>query len=68
MFKLYICKSQKKHRININELLANTLNIKKLENFTAFGNSKKVAAYNEKWDITKRKLSLQSTVRFATCV
>ena len=41
LFKLYIYKSQNKHRQNINELLANTLNIKKLEKVTAFGNAKK---------------------------
>ena len=58
LFKLYIYKSQNKHRLNINELLANTLNIKKLEKVTAFGNAKKVAAYNKKWDITNRKLPL----------
>ena len=42
LFKLYIYKSRKKHRLNINELLANILNIKKLEKMTAFGNAKKV--------------------------
>ena len=68
LFKLYIYKSRNKHRLNINELLANILNIKKLEKVTAFGNVKKVAAYNKKWDITNRKLPLQSRVRFATCV
>ena len=44
-----------KHRLKINELLAN---IKKLEKITAFGNRKKVAGYNKKWDITNRKRSL----------
>ena len=41
LFKLYIYKSQNKHRLNINELLANILNIKKLEKVTTFGNAKK---------------------------
>ena len=68
LFKLYIYKSRNKHRLNINELLANILNIKKLEKVTVFGNAKKVAAYNRKWDITNKKLPLQSEVRFATCV
>ena len=47
LFKLYIYKSRNKHRLNINELLANILNIKKLEKVTGFGNVKKVAAYNK---------------------
>ena len=68
LFKLYIYKSRHKHRLNINELLTNILNIKKLEKVTAFGNAKKVAAYNKKWDITNRKLPLQTKVRFAACV
>ena len=55
LFKLYIYKSRNKHRLNIQELLANILNIKKLEKVTAFGNVKKVAAYDKKWDITNRK-------------
>ena len=58
LFKLYIYKSRNKHRLNIHELLANILNIKKLEKVTAIGNVKKVAAYNKKWDITNRKLPL----------
>ena len=58
LFKLYIYKSRNKHRLNINELLANILNIKKLEKVTAFGNVKKVAAYNKKWVITNRKFPL----------
>ena len=58
LFKLYIYKSRNKHQLNIDELLANILNIKKLEKVTAFGNVKKVAAYNKKWDITNRKLPL----------
>ena len=58
LFKLYIYKSRSKHRLNIHELLANILNIKKLEKVTAIGNVKKVAAYNKKWDITNRKLPL----------
>ena len=58
LFKLYIYKSENKHRLNIHELLANTLNIKKLEKVTAFRNGKKVAAYNKKWDNTNRKLRL----------
>ena len=58
LFKLYIYKSRNKHRLNIHELLANILNIKKLEKVTAIGNVKKVAAYNKKWDITNRKLLL----------
>ena len=66
LFKLYIYKSRNKHRLNINE--ANTLNIKKLEKVTAFGNAKKVAAYNKKWDITNRKRPLKTKVRFAACV
>ena len=44
LFKLYIYKSGNKHRLNIHELLANILNINKLEKVTAFGNVKKVAA------------------------
>ena len=58
LFKLYIYKSRNKHRLNINELLANILNIKKLEKVTAFGNVKKEAAYDKKSDITNRKLPL----------
>ena len=58
LFKLYTYKSQNQHQLNIHELLANILNIKKLEKVTAFGNGKKVAAYNKKWDITNRKLRL----------
>ena len=68
LLKLYIYKSRNKHRLNIHELLANILNIKKIEKVTAIGNVKKVAAYNKKWDITNRKLPLYSMVRFATCV
>ena len=41
LFKLYIYKSRNKHRLNINELLSNILNIKKLEKVTAFVNAKK---------------------------
>ena len=55
LFKLYICKSRNKHRLNINELLANIVNIKKLEKMTAFGNAKNVAGYNKKWVIRNRK-------------
>ena len=40
------------------ELLANILKIKKLKMVTAVGNVKKVATYNQKWDITNRKLPL----------
>ena len=58
LFELYIYKSRSEHRLNIHELLANILNIKKLEKVTATGNVKKVAAYNKKWDITNRKLPL----------
>ena len=58
LFKLYIYKSRNKHRLNINELSGNILTIKKLEKVTAFGNAKKVTAYNKKWDITNRKLLL----------
>ena len=42
LFKLYIYKSRNKHRLNINELLANILNIKKLEKVTVFGNARKM--------------------------
>ena len=55
--KLYIYKSQNKHRLIINALLANILNIKKLEQISAFSNVKKVANYDQKWDITKQKAS-----------
>ena len=41
LFILYIYKSRNKHRLNIHELLANILNIKKLEKVTALGNVKK---------------------------
>ena len=41
LFKLYIYKSRNKHRLNTNELLANILNIEKLEKVAAFGNAKK---------------------------
>ena len=58
LFKLYIYKSRNKHRLNSHELLANILNIKKLEKVTAIGNVKKVAAYNKKRDIANRKLPL----------
>ena len=58
LFKLYIYKSRNKHRLNLNELLGNILNIKKLEKVIAFGNAQKVAAYNNKWSITNRKLPL----------
>ena len=58
LFKLYIYKSRNKYQLNINEHLANILNIKKLENVIAFSNVKNVAAYNKKWDITNRKLPL----------
>ena len=58
LFKLYIYKSRNKNRLNINELLANILNIKKLRKVIAFGNAKKIAANNKKWDITNRKLPL----------
>ena len=58
LFKLYIYKSRNKHRLNTNELLGNIVNIKKLEKMTAFGNAKKVAPHNKKWDITNRKLPL----------
>ena len=47
LFKLYFYKSRNKHRLYINELLANILNIKKLEKMTALGNAKKVAACNK---------------------
>ena len=68
LFKLYIYRSRNKYRLNINEHLANILNIKKLENVTAFSNVKNVAAYNKKWDITNRKLPLKRKVRFARYV
>ena len=42
--------------------------IKKLNKVTAFGNVKKVGAYNKKWDITNIKTPLQSKVRFTMCV
>ena len=58
LFKLYIYKSRSKNRLIIHELLANILNIRKLENVTAIGNVKKKAAYNKKWDIANRKLPL----------
>ena len=49
LFKLYIYKYRNKHRLkNINKLLVNILNIKKLEKVTAFGNAKNVAACNKK--------------------
>ena len=57
-FKLYICKSRNKSRLNINELLANIFKIKKLEKVDPFDNVKGVAAYNKKWDITNRKVPL----------
>ena len=38
LFKLYIYKSRKKHRLNINDLSANILKIKKLEKVTGFNN------------------------------
>ena len=41
LFELYVYKSWNKHLLNINELLANILSIKKLEKMTAFGNAKK---------------------------
>ena len=41
LFKLYIYRSRNKHRLNTNELLANILNIEKLEKVAAFGNAKK---------------------------
>ena len=40
LFKLYIYKSRNKHQLSMNELLANILNIKKLEKVTPFGNVK----------------------------
>ena len=46
LLKLYIYKSQNKHQLNINELLATILNIKKPEKVTVFSNAKKVAAYD----------------------
>ena len=58
LFKLYIYKSRNKHRLNIHELLANILNIKKLEKVTASGNVKKVAAYNKKMGYYKQKTSV----------
>ena len=39
--KFYIYKSENKHWLNINELLANILKVKKLEKLTAFVNVKK---------------------------
>ena len=68
LFKLHIYKSRNKHRLNIHELLANIFNINKLEKVTAFGNEKKVAAYNKKWVITNRKFPLQRKIKFVTCV
>ena len=56
--KLYIYISQNKHRLIINALLANILNIKKLEQISAFNNVKKVANYDQKWDITNKKRQL----------
>ena len=41
------------------------LNIKKTEKVTAFGNTKKVGAYNKKWE---QKSPFQSKARFTTCV
>ena len=55
LFKLYIYKSRNKHGLNIHELLANILNI---ENVIAFGNVKKVAAYNKKMEYYKQKTSV----------
>ena len=54
LFKFYIYKSQNKCRLNINDLLANTLKIKKLEKITAFDNVKQVAAY-KKMGYSKQK-------------
>ena len=59
LFESYIYKSQNEHRLNIHELLANILTIKKLEKVTAFGNVEKIAAYNKKLDITNRKLLIE---------
>ena len=58
LFKLYIYKSQNKYRLNIHELLANILNINKIEKVTAFVNVKKVAAYNKKVEYYKQKSSV----------
>ena len=58
LFKFYILKSRNKHRLNINDFLTNILMIKKLNKVTAFGNVKKVGAYNKKWDITNIKTPL----------
>ena len=55
LFKLYIYKSRNKHGLNIHELLANILNI---ENVTAFGNVKKVPAYNKRMEYYKQKTSV----------
>lgn len=60
--------TRNKHQLNINDLLANIFEIKKLEKVTTYGNVKMVAAYNRKWNITNRKLWLWNNVRFATCV
>ena len=48
LFKLYIYKSRHKHRLNIHELLANILYIKKLEKVSAFGNVKKSSCLQTK--------------------
>ena len=70
LFKLYIYKSRNKHQLNINALLANI--IKKLEKITAFGNAKKVAAYNKNWKLQTEKfhysgrLGLQSVSNLQT--
>ena len=58
LFKFFIHKSRNEHRLNIKNLLANILKIKKLEKVTDFGNVRKAAVYNKKWDITNRKLPL----------
>ena len=58
LFKLYIYKSRNKHQLNINELLANIVNIEKLEKMTVFGNAKEVAAYNKKMGYYKQKTSI----------
>ena len=41
LFRLYIYKSQDKHRLNINELLANIIKFKELGKVTVSGNARK---------------------------
>ena len=51
MFKFYVYKSRAKKLLNINNLIAESRKIKRIEKEIALPNSKKTIAFTRKWHI-----------------